>query len=550
MIYRDLMHEAPEVNDEERLEMNREYMKPYIFYRKSKTYTECFCTSCLKSYTLRRSMAIESPQDEEQVMFANNINRGDPIRCFLCGRIAIAKTTGANRGRLAEWHYLCRWYSADSGNTVYAVCGELGSGFGRVGMSIEEMSEHYGGALWLPLHVVRYRKGEITNVYYNCDGTWSYSEKLTEPKCCISGGLYPQYAYFEDINAKEALKDTFMRHYLPSEYREQPEANSYHGRDGKCFLMYAAKYPTIEMIMKIGGNNIVRDIVYGCHYKRAIDLDGRNAAEVFRTDGNTAAIIRHNIKKLDVATLQAFRHLRNMFPKAKIDDALKICSFTNNNNYIKIIALLRKTGLTPAKYYNYLDKQGGFGGCWHCPNTAADGLYYDYIKECEQLKYDLKDSQINRPKDLRAAHERTSSAVNAIIAEQEAKKLANKQRKYKEIYQKYVRDYEYSDGEFCIIVPKSAAEIIKEGKDQHHCVAGYAERHITGKLAILFMRRCDKPETALYTIEMDKHSVVQIRGAHNITKMTESEKLFWVKWQEWCKLPMSEKHPKVKKKSA
>lgn len=550
MKYKDLIPDAPEVSEEERLEMNEKYMKPYIFYHKTKTQTDCFCTSCLKRYTLKRSMDIESPLDEEQVMFANNISRGNTIRCFSCGRTAIAKTIGVNRGRLAEWHYLCRWYSADNGNTVYAVCGELGSGFGQIGMSIEEMAKKYGGALWIPLHVVRYRKGEITNVYYNYDGTWNYSENLTEPRCCIAGGLYPQYAFFEDINAKDVIKDTFMRYYLPSEYQKQPKANSYYGRDGKCFLMFAAKYPTIEMIMKIGGNNIVRDIVYGSHYKRAINLDGKSAAEVFRTDVNTAAIIRQDIKKLDISTLQAFRYLRKIFPNAKVDEAIKICSPVNNINYTKIISLLRKTGLTPAKYYNYIDKQGGFGGCWHCPTAAADGLYYDYIKECEQLKYDLKDSQINRPKDLRAAHERTSSAVNAMIAEQEAKKLANKQRKYKEIYQNYVREYEYSDGEFCIIVPKNAAEIIKEGKDQHHCVAGYAERHITGKLAILFMRKCEKPEKALYTIEMDKHKVVQIRGAGNITQMTDAEKHFWDKWQEWCKLPMSKKHPKLNRKSA
>lgn len=538
MGYRDLMPDAPEVSNEERLEMNREYMTPYIFYHKTRTHTDCFCTHCLKRYALQRSMDIQSPKDEEQVMFANNISRGNKIKCFLCGETAIAKTNNASRGRMAEWHYLCRWYSADNGNTVYAVCGELGSGFGHPGMSIKEMAEHYGGALWTPLYVVRYRKGEVTSVYYNCY-SWNFSEKLTEPKCCTSGGLYPQYTSFYDINAAEVLKDTFMRHYL-----------LWKCSDYKCFLMYAAKYPVIELLMKIGGRNIVSDIVYGRRYKRAIDLDGKNAAEVFRTDSNTAAIIKQNIKKVDVETLQAFRLLRSIFPKSTIDDAIKICSPINANNYTKIIALLRKTGLTPTKYYNYLDKHGGLGGCWQCPTGSVEGLYFDYIKECEQLKYDLKDSQINRPKDLRAAHERTSSAINALIAEQEAKKLSEKQRKYEEIYQKYVRDYEYSDGEFCIIVPKNAGEIVKEGKDQRHCVAGYADRHITGKLAILFMRRCDTPNTSLYTIEMDKHRVVQIRGAHNITNMTDSEKLFWEKWQEWCKLPMAEKHPKSKKKSA
>lgn len=553
MVYKDIMPEAPEVTEAERLEMNREYMPPYIFYRKTKKQTDCFCTSCLKRYTLQRSMEIDVPTDEEQVLFANSISQGHKIKCFNCGRTAIAKTVGCKRSSLAKWLYLCRWYSADNGNTVYAVCGEFGSGFGKAGMTIEEMERYYGGALWLPLQVVRYRKGEIMNAINDCyAGIWELSDEIAEPKCLLSAGLYPQYAYFEDINAKEILKDTFMKHYLPKRYQEQVTHGSYNGGDCKCFLMYAVKYPAVEMLLKSGGQTIISNIVYGYHFKRVIDLEGRNAAEVFRTDGNTAALIRRNLDRLDVQTLQAFRRLRKLFPKATIEDAEKICDYNNSENYVKIISMLRRTGLTLAKYYNYIEKQGGIcGGCWHSPGSRADTLYFDYIDECRQLGYDLKDSQINRPKDLRAAHERTSSAVRALIEEQKAKALEEQNKAYIEgFYHEYVNEYEYSDGEFCIIVPKSAAEIVQEGKDQHHCVAGYAERHVTGKLAILFMRRCDKPDAALYTIEMDKHRVVQIRGSHNITKMTKPELKFWNKWKKWVELPMEKKHPKKKKKSA
>ena len=112
-------------------------------------------------------------------------------------------------------------------------------------------------------------------------------------------------------------------------------------------------------------------------------------------------------------------------------------------------------------------------------------------------------------------------------------------------YQDYADMYEYEDKRYCIIVPKSAIEIIDEGQNLHHCVAGYAERHINGVLTILFMRDVKNKESALYTIEMRGKNLIQIRGMRNCDPTPQAQK-FVDKWLKWIALPEKQKHPKNK----
>ena len=66
-----------------------------------------------------------------------------------------------------------------------------------------------------------------------------------------------------------------------------------------------------------------------------------------------------------------------------------------------------------------------------------------------------------------------------------------------------------------IVVPASAEEIVQEGKTLHHCVGGYAARHINGQTTILFLRRARRPERSFLTIELyEDRGRVLIRQIH------------------------------------
>ena len=71
--------------------------------------------------------------------------------------------------------------------------------------------------------------------------------------------------------------------------------------------------------------------------------------------------------------------------------------------------------------------------------------------------------------------------------------------------------------DFTFIVPKTAKELIDEGKALKHCVGGggYINDHADGKTTIVFVRLKNKMEQPFYTIEYKNRSIKQLRGFRN-----------------------------------
>lgn len=534
---RELFPDLPPMSDEMRLDMHRKYAKPYIFYKKHKTYVDCYCTHCMQRYQLRLDAAPITPRDNMLLNMARTIRTNGLYYCPECGIKAMAKADGISRKNLCETKFLCCFHVLE--NKVFAVCGELVCGYGQ--MPVSAMGISYSGSKWYEIYAVEYAPGTSRMVQYSHYFSYKLNENMYEPY--IQGSFGNQY--FSEYNP-EVLQNSFMKYILPADYSKD---GLYKGFKPLLYMMYAVRYPAVEMLLKSGFGEVVEDIIdRGRNYKSVIDLNGRTAAEVFKTDPNDAAVIRQAARDgayVNMNTLQCYRRLKSIAKKQKrkykFSDAVNIINALGSH-YNDACSMLRKTALTPEKLINYRDKQR------KRDSTFQD--YIDYIKECETLGYDLTLDEIRRPSDLRAAHERTSSAVRAVIAEKQAALKAQQQSDYiKNIYGKYVDRYEYSDARYCIIVPRSAADIVEEGKNQHHCVAGYADRHIAGKLAILFMRDKSNPEKALYTIEMHGDRLIQIRGCHNSNPTADAMK-FVNKWIKWVSLPESKKHPKQKQKKS
>jgi hypothetical protein len=78
------------------------------------------------------------------------------------------------------------------------------------------------------------------------------------------------------------------------------------------------------------------------------------------------------------------------------------------------------------------------------------------------------------------------------------------------------KKYGFVLGELRVVIPVSSAEIVQEGKTLHHCVGGYAARHIEGKTTILFIRKRRTPGRSFLTVELetDKRGKVKIRQVH------------------------------------
>lgn len=154
-------------------------------------------------------------------------------------------------------------------------------------------------------------------------------------------------------------------------------------------------------------------------------------------------------------------------------------------------------------------------------------LYADYLRWCVELGYPLYDTRILYPKDLHKAHDE-------VFEEHKKNEKKILQKGFDEFYQK-LKKYIYQDDKFVIKPAKSQQELINESETLHHCVRSYAERMSRKETAIFFIREKDHEERPLYTLELRRRQVIQVRGKNNCQLDPEAQD-FVKKWEKRYKL--------------
>ena len=94
-----------------------------------------------------------------------------------------------------------------------------------------------------------------------------------------------------------------------------------------------------------------------------------------------------------------------------------------------------------------------------------------------------------------------------------------------ELFKKRInKQYECSFGDYIFIYPDSTQDIKDEAVSQNNCVASYIDKVIDGECHILFLRKKNKPDDSLVTIEVRNNRVVQARRRFNDPVTDEDQK--------------------------
>jgi hypothetical protein len=146
--------------------------------------------------------------------------------------------------------------------------------------------------------------------------------------------------------------------------------------------------------------------------------------------------------------------------------------------------------------------------------------YADYLS----LSISLYGKIIEKyPRHLVMAH-------NILMRENNEK---NNFKQYEESFKDAVsqwEDYEYAYGNYCIIKPTEAEDLVKEGTELSHCVASYVPKVANGDDVVLFMRSRKEKNVSLYTIEVIGDKVTQVEGYQQSSKISETQNDFLNYW--------------------
>lgn len=270
-------------------------------------------------------------------------------------------------------------------------------------------------------------------------------------------------------------------------------------------------YPRqVELLVKAGLYQPVEAIVWDRKkYAGAIDWE---EADIRKSMGLTRRELAQVIALQPPMEAMELRNYANRHFDVKwdIEDALTFYQMWGVNlRPLEVLRFARKYGLSLVRLLRHLVAWAGDTGD---ALATAFMLYRDYLDACYYLGRCLEHTAVLWPEDLRAAHDEATDQMAAMqLAEREKAErkgvaVSTKARKAK---------YEFELDGLKIVFPMTAAAIKHEGEILHHCVGGYADRHMKDVLTILFLRRAEAPNVPYVTIEMRGNQIQQIHGYRN-----------------------------------
>ncbi|MBQ8264143.1 MAG: PcfJ domain-containing protein [Oscillospiraceae bacterium] len=469
---------------------------PYCFYESwgGKTERECFCTVCNHYFTIYK--------DECPDFFRGHHN--DHGYCPECGADVQLKSLGKSRTGTSL---------RESIAAAFIRPGPEGGIFISAGIAFREFSLYHDCHPFVEyIEKNRYYlapgrvKGWKRSIYhqwaracFGC-GDWTETVRINE-----AFHRNPLYGYDNDywLFGTEHLESSAFRYCQIEDWYHEITANWLCECEStvKLCISYLAHYamkPQMEMAVKMGLGDLCTDLCEGNANSRDVNWRAKTPDSFLRL---SKADTKQFLRTPSMGLLRALHIARKEGYKAGAEQLNKALHTVGRIGFNELIYCAHRCGVSIEKALDYTSGHGR-GGL---------GLWKDFLDMAGKLGYDLSRRDVCMPHDLQERHD---AAAQTLKIEADAKA----EQAYKKRYKALCKKYEFEMDGYRVMVPVSAAEIVREGKTLNHCVGGYAARHVEGKTTILFFRRSRKPGTSFITIEMtgtNGDRIMQIHGYQN-----------------------------------
>lgn len=469
--------------------IHREVMPQYIFYDYQRKGPErAFCTACRHEVSIaaaKHNASGTCPRCKKKITFKCRGRRG---RIFDRATVQVLQKADGN-GLVLRIIKVYRSF-ADS---------DIPNRFEIWENARQFITLSSSGQCSVDAYYYHYKAGyDLTpwcNGYRPVFDRWKYNFTAD-----MSGVLYQR-------NLSDTLKDT------PWAYSQLEAFSGIASFSGVAtFLSAYIKRPKIEHLIKMKLYRLVSGIIYGGYsYSalQAINFNGENMRAILGIDRPYFPLLRelnpsidqlHLIRQLLQADHKPSTEQIKWFIASKISNAdaakelLAHMSVHKLQRYVEQqFAPEDEAALKRVDYYKM--------------NTLITD-YHDYLCMCKELQYDVKNSFILFPRELKAAHDSVAKTLKDKRTAEHEKAIAGS-------FDEWQKRYQYQSKELMMIPPHSAKEIVDEGAALHHCVRLYVKNVAEKKSVILFVRSVDEPDKSLCTVEVKDGQVTQARGFDN-----------------------------------
>ena len=442
---------------------------------------QAYCSSCGSHIPYINGG--QKPKEIFRIMYnMQNFHCKDTVICPVCGKYATAiphknKDAGAQKTIVFFW-------TENEGKTVkFAIVVCCWSGYKGI---VEAMDPKI---MVFPEEVGIFTRNEQRA--YLCYGHRYWTE-------CGSVYIHPQLINQNTVlhmGSYDELKHSFLKH----------ATNITTGLNERIKeLALNAKYPQAEYIAKAGLEDIIRSKLYGFAVYINPNWQADSIPAFLRLTPQDVDKLRQwdmwNVNA--IAIYQKVKVFHNRPTKKMIKDILEISpdiSWWTGE-------LRKQDPLRLARYLNRLfnDNTPVCGhGLFGYTFQFVIREYKDYLKQAEDLGYNMKDEYYLYPKDFNAAHERVQLEYRQKLKKEEQEKMAG----YNKKLAGQVRELErlcYENDKYIIRPLRTYEEFISEGRDNHNCVASYFRRAAEGSTKIFVIREKNEPDKSFVTLELSE----------------------------------------------
>lgn len=465
-----------------------------LYYHRHGRNADIYCTHCGFDYTVAIK-ATDSYEGQFEYIAEKPVH-GQLGKCLHCGHFGIYKAAGIEKnGSTARKNiYLAQTTTEGALVIRYFEC----------------WKEFY------PMLEERVGYEEITRTFISDKGVQRDYHKL---------GCYTGQTFWDDCNlagmanitmkegcihpaTEEALKESYMKYIPVDKLINMGEINLAE----LCII--CKNWPQMEMLVKLGFNDTVRYIIRNKGYCQSRYItSAKKPWEFFGIKKNRLELLQQSERLLSV--LRAEKELN-------ADWSEQLIWMLEGLSREDIVTISRY--MSTQKAINRIYKYAGL-------STDADAhsrdrykikhwgsLFADYLVMKDAAGFDMTNSVYLHPRNLERAHEELVERKEELEDEMYIKKKEAQYPNIAKQYRKANRHFRFEDDNLIIRPARTAAEIIREGREQHHCVGGdtYLSKHNLGTTYILLLRFQDSKRSPYYTVEMDwDYNVKQFYAAHD-----------------------------------
>lgn len=532
-----------DLDEEEETEI-RDMFPQYLFFRNeypddgynvsSTPVRFCTCTACGETFEAVRGNYPRGKLHHER---CNCPNCGRDLEGIAVGKYSYRMTSLATRIKTAVLRVL-----PDGALQI-----EAGQAMRRF-----THDELVGEIVWRPEKRYYFRRGAVQAwtiriAEWSCDGNHRYrwDAPKTVPDAFAPAPLADYWGEYTIVGLPHAFgHDAWKYCQMESFYHYQYEADivqdwttGQRAEPARYLVWYLAWYalhPTIEMAVRCNLQGAVAELIQdGKKNARLLDWAGRTPAALMRMDKQDARFFFKN--GLDFGDLRDWREVSGKTTLTRYFEMVDQAG--GKDNARELIAAARAAKVSFGRALHYVKSFRTRCARNQPPMQTVIQVWKDYLSMAGQLGYDLRDETVRMPKDLTDRHD----AAAALIRHQASEK---EQKRYKKRRAALEKQFAFDMDGYVILVPTCAQEIVEEGKTLHHCVGGYAARHINGSATILFLRRARKQARSYLTIELyEERGVWKLRQIHgyqnecykHAPKLSARERFAWLlePWLNW-----------------